>query len=121
MVITRNEAEAAPSATLRQFWAGALHNPETAAGWDEYVDRFVDPPFGPHQEGFNERLWDAPFYWLHLKNVAGHTRVSPLARVEIWVFWCLMVDTPQAEALAGPWGIMDLTWDFQERRGQFYL
>jgi hypothetical protein len=119
MVITGNQAAAAPCLTLRQFWAGALHNPESAEDWDVYVDRFVETPFGPHQEGFNARLWDAPFYWLQLENMYGDTRVIPLSWVDIWVFWCLMMDIPQAEALVGPWGIMDLTWDFEQRRGQF--
>ena len=94
MVIARNDAVAAPQLGLHQFWAGALHNPETAADWDEYVDRFLDPPFGPHQEGFNERLWDAPFYWLGLENEAGDTRTMALAWVDIWVFYSLMVGTP---------------------------
>ena len=121
MVITAAEAEAAPCVTMREFWAGVLHNPDSAEDWDVYVDRYVEPPFGPHQEGFTLDLWDAPWYRLYLENMYGHTRVIILSWVDIWVFWCLMVDTPQAEALAGPWGFMDLVWDFDNRRGQFFL
>ena len=85
------------------------------------MDRFLEPPFSPHLPGFNERLWDCPFFKLVLENKAGDTRTMLLAWVDLWVCYCLMVGTPQEEARAGPWGIMDLTWDFQERRGQFFL